>query len=798
MLSLKLVSARVLAFAVLALCASSGSAQVVPHRSFSRLVTGNGHMMASYDRESRRVDTFLEHAYRFASPRPSADLCFGADETRDLAFDSYFGVRVGGAGSWLTDAPLDDAGYEVGTNIIHTLAHVGPSRGLAVRTYTFAPTGVEEAALVRVIEVENVSSSPLDVSLYSLFNFHLGLASGGREPSANGEQASFDAARSSLYEYGPSQGTLAYTALSTLGHRTVSTGAASAFNRLGAGAHLDDVSATTGPTSDVAPGLESTNSTLAPGARAAFAVAIVWALDEDAAPHVDAVRAHFAGLTPMQIVQAERDAWTAWQTTPPAGLSADERDLWLQSNVILRMGQVREAGTGFGQILASLPPGLGFVDAQWNISWVRDMAYAVAGLSRAGHLAEAEAALRFQLGAGPGRHTAEVGMPYRISVTRYFGNGEEESDCNADGPNVEFDGFGLFLWSVGEFLRAGADVETLRADYPVIRDEIADVLISLIDDDGLVKADSSIWEVHWNGKQRRFTYTSLAAARGLCDAAALATALGEDADAARFSAAGARVRDAIIVHDTDARGALGQSAEDVARGFGYVDASSVEAIDWGIVDPAGRTARQTVIAMLDNLTVASGIGLMRNDDGGWYDSQEWVFVDMRLLPALYATGGDARADRLTTWLEQQALANDLHFSELHDAVTGDYAGSIPMVGFGAGAYLLAKGGAPLAAACGAYAAEPTPPPMDAGVDAGASDAGASDAGVGDAGAGDAATSDSSSPDTDAGRVDGGYCFGASCDDGGCSCSLARSRGAPLGVSWLLVALGAAWTIRRRR
>jgi len=794
--ALRRASSAIVVALVLAGFAPRASAQVDPHRSFSRLVTGNGHLVASYDRASRKIDTLLEHPYRFHAPRPgAADLCFSADESRDLAFDSYFGVRVGSTGSWLTSAPLDDAGYEVGTNIIHTLAHVGPSRALAVRTYTFAPTQIEEAALLRVIEVENVSSAPIDLSLYALFNFHLGLASGGREPGTAGEEVSFDATRSTLYEYGPSQGTLAYTALSTLGHETASTGAASAYNRLNAGAHLDDISATTGPTSDVAPGMESPNTTLAPGARVAFAVAITWALDENAGPHVDAVRGHYAGMAPMALVQAERDAWAAWQTTPPAGLSAEQRDLWLQSNAILRMGQVREAGAGFGQILASLPPGLGSVDAQWNISWVRDMAYAVAGLSRAGHLQEAEDAIRFQLAAGPGRHTTEVGSAYRLSCTRYFGDGQEESDCNANGPNIEFDGFGLFLWSVGEWMRAGGDVATLRASYPVIRDEIADVLISLIDSDGLVKADSSIWEVHWNGQQRRFTYTSLAAARGLCDVAALATALGEDADATRFAAAGAQVRDAIVLHDTDPRGALGQSAEDVARGFGYVDASSIEAVDWGIVDPAGRTATQTVVAMLDNLTVATGIGLMRNDDLGWYDSQEWVFVDMRLLPALRATGRDARADSLLGWVEGQATANDLQFSELHDATTGDYAGSIPMVGFGAGAYLLAHSGGPLAAACGAYATEPTPP-RDAGVDAGpVVDGGTEDAGTLDAAAGDAAMADGAA---DATTVDGGYCFGASCSDGGCSCSVTRSKTPPLRVTWLLAALGAAWMIRRRR
>ena len=49
------------------------------------------------------------------------------------------------------------------------------------------------------------------------------------------------------------------------------------------------------------------------------------------------------------------------------------------------------------------------------------------------------------------------------------------------------------------------------------------MLVALVDPEtGLIRADSSIWETHWNGRERRWTYTSVTAARGLCDAAELA------------------------------------------------------------------------------------------------------------------------------------------------------------------------------------------------------------------------------------------------------------------------------------
>jgi GH15 family glucan-1,4-alpha-glucosidase len=591
----------------------------------------------------------------------------------------------------------------------------------------------------------------VDVSAFALHNFRIGDAAGGREPSNVAEEVAWDDPRQTFYEYSAnSQGTLAHVALSPIAHRSVN----GVFAALPGLQDLDDVSSA-GPADDIVPGFQSASVSLAPAATTWLAVATVWALDEDAAPDVDALLTFYAGMTPQQIVDDELARWAAWHTPAPAALDAEQQRLWRQQAALLRMGQVREPGAGFGQVLASLPPGLGDLNAQWNIAWVRDMAYATAGFARSGHLDEARAALAFQLDAPRGQYTAEVGAPYRISVTRYFGDGKEESDCNADGPNIEFDGFGLFLWSLGEYARAGGDLGFASSRWDVLRDEVADVLVGLIGDDDVIAPDSSIWEVHWNGNQKRFTYTSLAAAAGLCAAADVAETLGHDADAARWRAAGARVRDAVVEQHTDASSVLAQSAEDLATGSGYVDAAAVEAINWGVVDPMGAVAQATLDRVFTDLALPGVPGLMRNDDGGWYDSQEWVFVDLRLVPALAAAGRTQQAATLLAWLEQQALANDHQLSELHTAVDADYAGSIPMVGFGAGAYLIARSpGAVLGAACGSYGDAPAP---DAGPDAGAPDAGDDDAGSGgdDAGAADAGDDDAGARAPDAGTPDAG-------------------------------------------
>ena len=748
---------------------------VDPHRSFERLVSGNGHCVVSFDRAARRIDAFLEHPYRFAAPRaPAADLCYAADESRDLAYDAYFGVRsgTGGAsggerGEWLPELPLDDASTETGTGIIVAQQHAGLDRALSATTYAFAPMGYDGPALILALELTNVSDAPVTASPYALLNFQLGDAAGAHEPSANAEQVAYDAARGVYYEYSDaSRGTMAYVPLSMLAHSSVTTGDAGPYRSLLGVRDLDDVRATSAPSSDVAPGMMGLGGVIAPGASTWMAVAVVWSLDEDSGPDVDALRAWAGARTPAQLVQRERDDWAAWHALGTVGASLRDEA------ATLRMGQVREAGAGHGQILASLPPGFGDLNAQWNIAWVRDMAYSTVALARAGHLAEARDALRFQIEAPRGEHEAAVGRPYRISVTRYFGNGAEESDCNADGPNIEFDGFGLFLWSLAEYVRAGGSIEDVRPWWPTIRDEIADVLVSLIGPEGVIVADSSIWEVHQNGRQRRFTYTSLAAARGLCDASQLARLLREDADAARYAAAGAGVRDAVVTTHTDVRGVLAQSGEDLLVGHGYLDAAAIEAVNWGIVDPAGRVAQATIGALRENLTVANGRGLMRNDDGGWYDSQEWVFVDLRLAAA---TRGTTSGAALTEWIDAQAERNGGNISELHEATTGDYRGSVPMVGFGAGTRILAELDIAIDPACGAYAPEPpAPDPVDGGPPGG----------------------------VDAGRTDAGMptCVGPACGGGGgCGCATPGrdSRSAPSSVAALL-AVALLASARRRR
>jgi hypothetical protein len=190
-----------------------------------------------------------------------------------------------------------------------------------------------------------------------------------------------------------------------------------------------------------------------------------------------------------------------------------------------------------------------------------------------------------------------------------------------------------------------------------------------------------------------------------------------------------------------------QSTEALAAGSGFLDAAVVEALGFGLVDPTRHTAAATLAVMESGLVPQSGRGFMRSDVGDDYSSHEWVFVDLRAARAIELSGDSAYATNLFAWNVAQASDNFDELSELHDPITADYAGQSPMVGFGAGAYLLrlADRGQPVTPTCGAFASEPANP-----VDAGAGGSGGSGTGGTSTSTGDAGTGGTSTSTGDAG------------------------------------------------
>src|SRR5437870_5934804 len=167
-----------------------GLAQVNPFTSFRKLTTSNGFAPAVYDQDMRRIVSFRENLYRYPAP---------GQETRELAFDLYFGLRVGGQSVWLTGTPLAEAGYENGTNLIRIVQN---EHGIRLTTTYFAPFGLQARAFIAVVELENTGPDTSDVALFSLHNFHVG----GGASQNTGEHIAWSRALGAYLESSASSG----------------------------------------------------------------------------------------------------------------------------------------------------------------------------------------------------------------------------------------------------------------------------------------------------------------------------------------------------------------------------------------------------------------------------------------------------------------------------------------------------------------------------------------------------------------------------------------------------------------
>ncbi|MFP2927780.1 glycoside hydrolase family 15 protein [Pyxidicoccus sp. 3LG] len=836
----------------LALCcalAPSARAEVDVQRTFLRLSSSNGHGAAMLDLEQKKVTHFREHL--FATEEPVIDPA-GADvfergqpkvvHSRDLLFDAFFGLRSGGTQRWLNTQPADleasgyapwGAGKTGGTGLATMVQKVG---NLELTTYVFAPRTLQHASFVMALRVRNTGTSTAPgVSAFSLHNFHLGFGRPGvmAETDENGETV--ELAGDVFTEKGFA-GVLAARPLGTVERRAAwlatATGNANAFNVVNGGGNADLQAYTAQPASGTgwATAYQFNFGDIPAGAERWAGVAFAHHANPEAGATARQWLTDYAGTSDAKaVVEAEIAGWASFQTNTvkvPAGVSEDEEALVRHSAVVMNMAQVRDneaflresltrdgevrrtrfkapdgspvtlPGTvhhaGRGAVLASLPPG------QWTYAWIRDGAYAAAAMATLGMRYEASDALEYYLQADSGRfrdwrELEPYSMPpYIITLTRYHGFGVEETDFNEAGPNIEFDGFGLFLWALRHYERTTGDTSLVDAYWATVTTKVADALVALIDPEtGLIRADSSIWETHWNGRQRSWTYTSLTAARGLCDAAALAERKGDADRALRYRNAGEGIRRAMAEKLTDSNFALGSNLEEVKAGRGYWDAAVFDAFAFGLYDPVGKIATATLRGLNLRLSSPAGAGWQRNDDrydhtgfadvspwGSEYDSAEWVIVSLRGAMALRMAGDTARADRVLKWVKDQSLKNYLAVSETYDELNGTYKFNVPMVGFGAGAYALAlehRAATEPDPACGAYFDEST---LTKQPDAGTQQP---DAGTQQP---DAGTQPDAGPSTDGDGDVGG---------GGCS-----TTGPGAMAMWLLVAFaGLVLALRRR-
>jgi len=669
--------------------ASASALDPVP--SFRFLVSGNGHGFQVFDVNKNAIVQYLERPYRFMRPNPSNPDAEGVVR-RNLVFDTYFGVRAGGTSMWLGNKTADQVGYVEQTNVIRSQVMVGSVR---TESYFFAPYGFEGNAMVMLLRVTNDGGSAVTVDGFSLANYHMGSAPVPDSPGANGESIEFDSGGQFAHESGPGGGVMVYAAI---GGVTTSSCATGSYAAVESGSNLTEQHSCNGD--DRVNAFQQSFGSLAPGESKMWGVAILYG-DDGNASATQAKWAAFANSrSAEQILTDTLAEWTAWRRPMLSGLSNAEQRIWRQGEAVLRMGQVLEPFSespkrkGHGMVLASLPPG------GWHSGWVRDAVYALVALARTGHYDEAKWGLNFFLNAEAGKYKSFLNnVDYRITTVRYFGNGEEEADYSgAPTRNIEIDGWGLFLWAARAYVDYSGDTAwltetTAHGDtvYNAMRNGVAEPLVANLEPNGMAIADASIWEVHW-GNREHFLYTTASAARGLCDMAALSRYQGELGDRDRYKQFSDDAVTAMRDNFVDQNKVLAGSLERLASGSNYRDGATVEAITWQLI-PAGDPIASATMNSFSFLQTAVGGYKRVEGSQDQYDTDEWIFIDLRASEAWRRVGNSPKADELLNWVTSQAVVNydlipELYNTRSSSGAIGAYSGSSPMVGYGPGVYML--------------------------------------------------------------------------------------------------------------
>jgi len=376
----------------------------------------------------------------------------------------------------------------------------------------------------------------------------------------------------------------------------------------------------------------------------------------------------------------------------PANATADEKNLLQQSASFLKMSQVAEQEIfpySHGQVVASLRPGA------WCIAWVRDGSFAIAAMAKLGMNEEAKKGLEFMLKAQPtGRFEHYIfrdgkdygiGVDYQISATRYFGNGKEECDFNEDGPNIEIDDFGLFLFALDEYMKDNNDVEFYKRWEHVLATKVADAIVHNIDTNGLIRRDSGPWEHHLPGRQ--YTFTSGVCAEGLKRFALWQKKLGYNWQ--KYSDAAERLYNGIVEHTVyDNRLIKGNANDQLATDHYFYDAGTFELFANGLI--TDKKLFETHMQAYDSvLKVKDDIGYIRIFSNDTYENQEWPFADLRVAVAQKYFGNKTVSKTLIDKVTKLSKANFNSIPEIYRLKDCYFRGAIPMVGYGAGAYVLA-------------------------------------------------------------------------------------------------------------
>ncbi|HNR66769.1 MAG TPA: hypothetical protein PKW76_06715 [bacterium] len=395
---------------------------------------------------------------------------------------------------------------------------------------------------------------------------------------------------------------------------------------------------------------------------------------------------------PDKLLEAEERWWMHWHGADHSSPSIYGKsfEVLRQSAAFLKMAQCREPGPSFGQIVSHLSV------RQPKVAAPRDMAYAAVALAELGHYLEAKGALQFMLGSNAGfyRQKKVQGKPwgmnsdYQISVHHYAGMGYERSEMVNGYPLLHFDGHGLFLWALQNYIKTSSDAAFGQQSWPQVREKVILPLIDLIDETGLIQNDSGLTDKSAPGEH--FSYTSCAVYNGLNQAAVQARSLGDVKLSDLCVRSAVQVRNNILSKMLAGKaGVIKKSMESEAFPM-FLDGSAVEAINWQIVYPQWKSAKSTLDALHTFLRVGEqGRGFALAYTDAQTLGHESLFVDLRAFHALRSCGKRKHADEMLAWVIERVSQNGEMVPEYFSRDLADYIGPYPLIGLGAAPLILA-------------------------------------------------------------------------------------------------------------
>ena len=374
--------------------------------------------------------------------------------------------------------------------------------------------------------------------------------------------------------------------------------------------------------------------------------------------------------------------WKGWQknTLLPQNISDTARAVYLQSIALIKMAQSREKFPARGQIVATFPPN------DNAVATVSGMSFSIDALLKSGHFEEALAALQFIMNSNCGslKHYSwagekrGIGQDYTVSVNYYYGNGSEATKTGEFGPEFYLGNLGLVLWNLKQYVEITNDFRFLEYYWPKISSEIADVIISNIDDTGVLKVDHGFYN---HGAPKHYFYTSACGYRGLVDAVWLARMINDENRARAYETKAVALQKAIETSFLDDDGSVKAFIED---GENNLDAITALGLRWVFTSP--DIGGKSTLELFKKELVCNN-GFTRHPPKGLQPGNEWTVGNIMIAKLYsYMIHFKESAD-LIKWVGDQAFYNYCLIPEYYSADKSNYTGDVPLCGFGAGIYI---------------------------------------------------------------------------------------------------------------